>query len=291
MASEFLSSEIWETLVQRTRTARRRQFAVSYVSEDSRLRLREGDVLVTDASDGAIGSGQTSAAVLHRAHERGVKIFSCENLHAKVYVCDGWMLVGSANTSANSRSLTEAGISSNDRALVEAAKAWIADLASSGTRVTSRFLRRIEAIPVVRPERAPRRSKPTLLEAIEANLVGLEDLCFCVYSGSQDLKESVVKARAKEEGIVLPKADHWTWYEDDYSRGLQRLTRKKLGDRGLVTFEVSTKQKAITKFESLDESLFTFSDAISGGGNPRHSRRLVQEASVSPDQAGRSSFV
>jgi hypothetical protein len=71
-----------------------------------------------------------------------------------------------------------------------------------------------------------------------------------------------VKARAKEEGIVLPKADHWTWYEDDYSRGLQRLTRKKLGDRGLVTFEVSTKQKAITKFESLDESLFTFSDAI-----------------------------
>jgi phosphatidylserine/phosphatidylglycerophosphate/cardiolipin synthase-like enzyme len=124
VASEFLSSEIWETLVQRTRTARRRQFAVSYVSEDSRLRLREGDVFVTDASDGAIRSGQTSAAVLHRAHERGVKIFSCENLHAKVYVCDGWMLVGSANTSANSRSLTEAGISSNDRALVEAAKAW-----------------------------------------------------------------------------------------------------------------------------------------------------------------------
>ena len=49
-----------------------------------RLKLEEGDLLITDASDGAIKSGQTSASILARAKDRGADIYSLPGLHAKL---------------------------------------------------------------------------------------------------------------------------------------------------------------------------------------------------------------
>jgi hypothetical protein len=57
---------------------------VAYVSSDAIVPFGAGDTLVTDATDEAIGSGQTRARVLRDALARGAEIYSCPNLHAKV---------------------------------------------------------------------------------------------------------------------------------------------------------------------------------------------------------------
>jgi phosphatidylserine/phosphatidylglycerophosphate/cardiolipin synthase-like enzyme len=72
------------------------------------------------------GQGQTSAAVLRSAFERGVSLYCNPHLHAKVLVVSGVAVVSSANLSRSSgETLQELGIISDDPAIVGGAIQFI----------------------------------------------------------------------------------------------------------------------------------------------------------------------
>jgi hypothetical protein len=95
------------------------------------LPLKEGDVLVCDASQRAVSAGSTSAKALERFFIDGVSIYSHRALHAKVVVLPRRVFVGSTNASANSRdNLDEATLETTDTEAVKDARAFVKEMSS-----------------------------------------------------------------------------------------------------------------------------------------------------------------
>jgi len=142
---------LWEHLPKLARGSKRRQAAVAYVSDDSVIRFKKGDTLIVDASEGVIKGGLTSAKVLNRAFQGGVEIFSCPNLHAKVYVFDRTAVVGSSNTSESSADrLLEAAVITDEPSIVSASRKLIKELQHKSQRIGQAELQRLLKIPVER---------------------------------------------------------------------------------------------------------------------------------------------
>lgn len=145
------SGDVW-TQLQGLRKGRAKLLtAVAYITDDSVMRFREGDILVTDASDAAIRNGVTSARVLQRALRRGALLFSVPNLHAKVVCTTRRAIIGSANFSQSSRNrLLEAAVVSDRPEIVAAAIQFIHKLRGSAQVIDRAFVSRALAIPVKR---------------------------------------------------------------------------------------------------------------------------------------------
>ena len=159
---KVVSGGLWDTIKRLAKRRAQCSAAVAYVSTDDWLSFREGDLLVTDASDRAIAEGLTSAAVLSRAHRRGVMLYSLGGLHAKVLVLGRTAVVGSANLSRSSRSLTEAAVVSDDATMVAMAKSFVHRLTDYARPIDARFLARISNIPVERGPRPGGRGRSAL---------------------------------------------------------------------------------------------------------------------------------
>ncbi len=127
--SSLIHGRVWSKLSQATRASNARAFvAVAYFGEGAEelLKLRKGSILVVDASDGAVKSGQTCPSALKRMAKDGVKVFSRSGLHAKVFVFGATAYVGSANVSKNSaKHLIEAIVAVKDRKIVSEARQFI----------------------------------------------------------------------------------------------------------------------------------------------------------------------
>ena len=82
-------------------TVGKRLVAVSYVTQDH-LGLLEGDCVIVDASHAAIATGETSALLLKRWHDTGIRIKSNPRLHAKMVIGPGYTCMGSGNLSKSS---------------------------------------------------------------------------------------------------------------------------------------------------------------------------------------------
>ena len=139
---KFLSSDLWASLKKEAKNAKNKRVAVAYFTQDH-LKLGSGDLLITNASKAAIASGQTSAHLLADLYKKGVEIYSCSALHAKVVVLDGSAFVSSANLStASEDGLIEAGIVSDGEPIRRAALAFIDQLKTQpkSVRVDQRFI-------------------------------------------------------------------------------------------------------------------------------------------------------
>ncbi|RYE01434.1 MAG: hypothetical protein EOP50_01995 [Sphingobacteriales bacterium] len=132
MIGALLSSDLWTQLTEACLNTKRRSFvAVAYLGQSvaKRLPLREGSILVVDASEGAVKSGQTCPAELLKLYRSGVTIYSVPFLHAKVYVIGSRVFIGSNNISNRSGgTLIEAGFTTTDRRIVGQAKAFVESL-------------------------------------------------------------------------------------------------------------------------------------------------------------------
>jgi hypothetical protein len=131
MASEFITTNPWAVL---TAAAKRSagHVAVAYFGAGAAklLPLRSGSVLVVDASERAVKSGQTSPADLLALIKKGVRIHSIGNLHAKVFVFDGIGFAGSTNVSHTSaESLVEAMIQTTQPAMLAKMRTFVDELA------------------------------------------------------------------------------------------------------------------------------------------------------------------
>lgn len=105
MVNELITEKIWSRITSEVKCNPSKCFvAVPFFSKNASdmLPLSKGSVLVVNASKRIVKSGQTNPKELILLYEKGVKIFNCENLHAKVYVIGKKLLIGSSNVSGNS---------------------------------------------------------------------------------------------------------------------------------------------------------------------------------------------
>lgn len=123
---------VWPSITKAARSKPGRAFvAVPYFGKLGArlLPISFGSRLVVNASADAVKAGQTSPAALLTLHRRGVSIFSCPRLHAKVYVFGSVAIVGSANASGHSADgLVEAVVRSSDRPTVTAAREFVREM-------------------------------------------------------------------------------------------------------------------------------------------------------------------
>jgi hypothetical protein len=122
--NELLSDNLWNTIKRLDKKSTAKRAAVAYVTTEAFVKFGDGDILVTDASDHAIASGQTNAPILARAYQRGAQLYSLSGLHTKVLLLNGVSVIGSANLSESSAN-----------AMIEAA--WVTDSPGAAGMVTS----------------------------------------------------------------------------------------------------------------------------------------------------------
>ena len=145
----LLCDDVWDRLRQLSKKSKRRSIAVAFLSDPYLVKLRHGDLLIVDASDGRIKCGETSAKALASILRKRTAIFSLPNLHAKVFVFDDTAIIGSTNVSRNSSlALIEAALVTDDRATVSQTLALIESLKEKATKVDSQFIARISKIKV-----------------------------------------------------------------------------------------------------------------------------------------------
>ena len=148
--TRFLFGDLlWKEIARKSSKARRTKAAIAYVTKASPPAFKIGDVLVVDASDGAIECGQTSAAVLSSLLKKGVSLYSHDGLHAKVVIADSVLFSSSANLSESSISkLLEAGIETDNPNTVSGAVGMIEKLMEMSASIDPAFIARIKKIEV-----------------------------------------------------------------------------------------------------------------------------------------------
>jgi len=138
---QILTDNIWKQVARHARSCRKRIAALAYISTDQQIKFRKGDILVCDASDTAVKTGETSAAVLAKWYKGGVRIYSRPGLHAKILVMGNNVLIGSANLSQSSvTQLREASLLTSRSVIVSQAKAFVHLAKSEATEVDDEFL-------------------------------------------------------------------------------------------------------------------------------------------------------
>lgn len=129
---DLRTDDLWDRISNLSKKANHRHVAVAWLARGASklLTLGQGDVLVVDMGDAAVKTGRTDPKEVRRYLARGVRVFSVSNLHAKVFVFDKHVLVGSSNVSTHSRdTLLEAAIETSDPKVRGEAITWIASLA------------------------------------------------------------------------------------------------------------------------------------------------------------------
>lgn len=155
----FVGPNVWAEITAAAKASNNPVFvAVAYFGKkgDALLPLAKNSTLVVDASINTVSSGGTCPAALRPLLKRGVKIFSAQNLHAKVFVFDDVAFVGSANASTRSQKhLVEAVVKSTDAVLVTDAREFVQGIAV--TALTDADL--IELQKSYKPPKAPKLLK------------------------------------------------------------------------------------------------------------------------------------
>lgn len=111
----------WDELTRVSKLQGPRYAAFAFIGAEApdMLALEEGDVLVCNASEGAIRNGATNPHALKEFLDRGVQMYSCGSLHAKILAVRNSAAVGSANASFNSQSSLESVVVSNEPAFIK----------------------------------------------------------------------------------------------------------------------------------------------------------------------------
>ena len=155
MATKFRGPDVWREISEAIRGSKMpSHVAVAYLGQGASrlLPLARDSRLVVNASESSVRSGQTCPDELAKLQARGVRVFSVQNLHAKVFVVGSEVFVGSANASRRSSStLVEAMVQSSDRAVVTEAHRFVNGLClhELGPEALSRLAK------IYRPPRVP----------------------------------------------------------------------------------------------------------------------------------------
>lgn len=129
MGTQLITKNVWHSITHAAKSTSIKSFvAVAYFGQGGArmLPLTKGSLLLVDASEKAVKSGQTCPEELLNLYYKGVKIFSLPNLHAKLFVIGKALFIGSTNVSSNSaETLTEVLFRTSEIKSVENAKEFI----------------------------------------------------------------------------------------------------------------------------------------------------------------------
>ena len=132
MTSTFLPGRVWQHLTEAARASQQpANVAVAYLGAggSNLLPLPPGSALVVDAGEGAVSSGQTCPMDLEIFLQRGARVYSFLDLHAKVFVFDHCAFIGSTNVSYRSSTrLIEAIVRVQSRREVNLARGFVRGL-------------------------------------------------------------------------------------------------------------------------------------------------------------------
>lgn len=142
-----LNTNIWGEIKKTAASAPFRRAAIAYVTQDL-VGFKSGDVLVVNASEKAIRSGQTDAKLLRDLHSKGVKIYSRADLHSKVIFLGRSAIVGSANMSGSG--LIEVSVISDRPNITSGVASFIAQLARPRHELIASQIASLCKIKVVR---------------------------------------------------------------------------------------------------------------------------------------------
>jgi hypothetical protein len=122
----FLGTTPWPTITATLRAARSCEAVTPFLTSAAMLPLERGDRLVVDASLVNVRAGLTDPRAIEALRRRGVRCYTVTGLHAKVYIADDTVFVGSSNATINSReSLIEACAQISDARYAARALVWI----------------------------------------------------------------------------------------------------------------------------------------------------------------------
>lgn len=137
-STHFLSNEsLWENISDLVKNASHIDAAIAYFGTDGArlLQLRKNDCLIVDMSPATVKAGGTNPHAIEKLLNRGVRVFSRSNLHAKIILSDKCLITSSANISGHSKdTLDEAGLFTNDRIAIQRARAFIQSLCTEPVR-------------------------------------------------------------------------------------------------------------------------------------------------------------
>ena len=144
-----IRGDVWNNpdVVSAANGADMRVYCVAYVTQASEAMFKSGDILVCDASRGAVSCGETDPLFLLRLLKDGVKIYSCEALHAKCAVFDDFVLLGSANMSESSANrLVEISVLQKDVRLATAVHAFIDGVIRTADCLSEKDLKKLQKV-------------------------------------------------------------------------------------------------------------------------------------------------
>jgi hypothetical protein len=176
--SRLLTDNIWNEINRLSLASNKKHIAVAYVTDISKLHFKSNDVLVVDASDRTIMGGQTSAATLDDLFRTGVRLYSQEGLHAKVYVFDAGVVIGSTNASLSSRDrLIEAAVLCDEADIVQQAISYVSDLARKAIVIDRQFIEYVLQLPVEKQSdnTGPNNSGNKVIEETSTSLWRLKE--------------------------------------------------------------------------------------------------------------------
>jgi len=164
---KIVINNVWTQVTRLLKKRDNKIAAIAYVSKGTPLEFAGGDVLVCDASDQAIKSGETDAATLKRFLNYGAELYSCPNLHAKILISGNSVIIGSANLSTSSENyLLEASLITTRSQIRSQVSALIHNIIKASTLIDDAFIRHIISLPVNRRFRPFASRKKSKVEGI-----------------------------------------------------------------------------------------------------------------------------
>ena len=213
MGVRLLEGDIWPEITRAVqREPARCDVAVAYISRANLLPMIRGSRLVVDMSERAVRSGQTSPKELLKLIRKGVKVFSIENLHAKVFVVGDRAFVGSTNASQRSASdLVEAVLATTSARTVSACRRWVRELGSESVtpQYTSRMARLYRPPKGFGPGRRGRRRATPLHSDLWVVPLELE---VCDEKERKEERRGIAVARRKLSSVDDFRLDDFHWH-------------------------------------------------------------------------------
>ncbi len=264
-----VSKGLWKEIRALVKKGSTKAAAIAYVSSEE-ISFGEGDILVTDASDDQIASGQTVAMILDKALKRGATVYSLAGLHAKVIVLDRVAVIGSGNMSGNSADgrAIEAAIITDVPSAVSSARGLIEDLAGLATPVDRRFIQRISAIEVERKSHGsihPRKPVQVKTRDSRTWIVSVAPLDEDRYQDEQDLAR---KGMEKAETRKKNRHSDVTWIRMTGKSGF--TTEAREGD-SVIQIWTNAKRTRV-------KAVYPHSTILARQKEPRCTRFYVEEA-------------
>jgi phosphatidylserine/phosphatidylglycerophosphate/cardiolipin synthase-like enzyme len=154
--------------------------------------IRKGDTLLVNASKYAVRNGETSAKLLRALHKKGVHIYDCARLHAKVILLDDVAVISSGNMSGSSANgLVEAGGMTDHGSTVAGVASFIEQLLPQSKQLTAKGIAALCKIKVIRRGRqigGHKQPRPTVTPLGNGTwLVGIRELAKDPPPGEQQL--------------------------------------------------------------------------------------------------------